>query len=137
MWIIYCSYFKYVVILYSTDTDIAWVIYFLFLENLCFLPSMVGSRNGFSKLVLAIMRGRGRVQAGSRTTLPTRLTTLNISHCITITHTADTNTDNHTTLYFIVCMFMPNHNFKISLLFALTSNKFYIFKGVKNWVKMG
>ena len=98
MWIIYCSYFKYVVILYSTDTDIAWVIYFLFLENLCFLPSMVGSRNGFSKLVLAIMRGRGRVQAGSRTTLPTRLTTLNILHCITIKHSADTNTDNHTTL---------------------------------------
>ena len=96
MWIIYCSYFKYVVILYSTDTDIAWVIYFLFLENLCFLPSMVGSRNGFSKLVLAIMRGRGRVQAGSRTTLPTRLTTLNILHCITIKHSADTNTDNHT-----------------------------------------
>ena len=59
---------------------------------------MVGSRNGFSKLVLAIMRGRGRVQAGSRTTLPTRLTTLNISHCITIKHSADTNTDNHTTL---------------------------------------
>ena len=103
MWIIYCSYFKYVVILYSTDTDIAWVIYFLFLENLCFLPSMVGSRNGFSKLVLAIMRGRGRVQAGSRTTLPTRLTTLNILHCITIKHSADTNNNNHTTLSLYVC----------------------------------
>ena len=64
---------------------------------------MVGSRNGFSKLVLAIMRGRGRVQAGSRTTLPTRLTTLNISHCITIKHSADTNTDNHTTLSLYVC----------------------------------
>ena len=35
-------------------------------------------------------------QPGSRTTLPTRLTTLNILHCITITHSADTNTDCHT-----------------------------------------
>ena len=31
----------------------------------------------------------------------------------------------------LMFMLMPNHNFKISLLFAFTSNKFYIFKGVK------